>query len=82
MHSRKGIVRSPSRGIDRYSIISILAFAYAAIFGPLLLANCGLNDPACSMAPRMETRIFWPLLTLVTLGFAVQTSRVFAFLLT
>ncbi len=63
--------------IDKYSIIPILACAFAAIVGPLTLAACSPDDAACLLAPRPEPRIFWPLMATISVIMATQNhSRI------
>jgi exopolysaccharide production protein ExoQ len=60
------------RMIDKYSLIPILACAYASIVFPLILTSCSPTDSVCLLGARPESRIFWPAMAAVSIAFAAQ----------
>jgi len=69
---RVGRDGSPTRTIAKYSIIPILACAYASIVFPLILATCSPTDAACLLEPRPESKIFWPAMAAISVVLAVR----------
>lgn len=55
-----------SRIFDRFSILPILAFVFAAIVAPLMIVGCNPTDSACLLEPRPENKVFWPLLAAIS----------------
>jgi exopolysaccharide production protein ExoQ len=70
----------PSTGvIDVYSIIPILACAYALIVFPLIIVSCSPDDAVCLLAPRPESKIFWPALAAISVALAARNYSRLAF---
>lgn len=61
-----------SRIFDRYSILPILACAFATIVAPLMIVSCNLTDSVCLLEPRPENKIFWPLLAAISVILAAR----------
>lgn len=61
-----------SRIFDRFSILPLLAFVFAAIVAPLMIVGCDLTDSACLLEPRPENKIVWPLLAAVSIILVMQ----------
>ena len=61
-----GGARAPTRTFDRYSIIPILACAFASIVAPLVIVGCSPADAVCLLESRPENKIFWPLLAAIS----------------
>ena len=55
-----------SRIFDRFSILPLAAFLFAAIVAPLMIVGCNLQDSVCLLEPRPENKIFWPLLAAIS----------------
>lgn len=68
---------SLARSIDKYALLPMIAFAFAVIIWPLIIASCDPTDATCLLAPRLEPKIFWPLMAIVTLVLVARNySRV------
>jgi exopolysaccharide production protein ExoQ len=65
--------------IDKYSLIPILACVYATIVGPLILTTCSPSDSACLLEPRIEPKIFWPVMAAMSVFFATMNPSRLSF---
>ena len=55
-----------------YAIVPVLACIYATIVFPLIIASCAPEDSVCLLEARPESKIFWPLLALISLVWAAR----------
>ena len=55
-----------------YAIVPFLACVYATIVFPLIIASCAPEDSVCLLEARPESKIFWPLLALISLVWAAR----------
>jgi|SRR5271166_4806182 len=58
--------------LDKILIVPILAWAYSLIVGPILMFAFPGKD---IMAPRVENKIFWPLIAVIALGCLALRNR-------
>lgn len=55
-----------------YAVVPVLACIYATIVFPLIIASCAPEDSVCLLEARPESKIFWPLLALISLVWAAR----------
>jgi exopolysaccharide production protein ExoQ len=68
---RSGTLSGAAPIFDKCIIIPIVVFAYCLIIDPLLTFGVTIKDIT---APRLENRIFWPLVTVIALGCFVSRN--------
>src|SRR5436309_7828270 len=63
---------STTTAIDKGLLVPVAACVYALIVSPLMIVSCSPTDRVCLLEPRLENKVFWPILAAITVILALR----------